>query len=61
MKVYIFITPGIAVEKTTYILANSKEESIIIYCNKYNESTSIAKKRLKKKIKKPGIFYEHLD
>ena len=38
MKVYIFVTPGMAEEKTTFILESSKKEAIKIYCNKYNES-----------------------
>lgn len=38
MKVYIFVTPGMAEEKTTFILSSSKKEAIKIYCNKYNES-----------------------
>ena len=50
-----------AVEKTTYILANSENEAIIFYCNKYNETIEYAKKLLEKKIEKSGIFYEHLD
>ena len=61
MAVYIFVTPGMAVEKTTYVLANSKKEAIAIYSNRYNESKDVAKKRLEKKFEKPGIFYEYLD
>ena len=61
MAVYIFVTPGMAVEKTTYILANSENEAIIFYCNKYNKTIEYAKKLLEKKIEKSGIFYEHLD
>lgn len=61
MQVYIFKTPGIAIEKTTYILADSKEKATIIYCNRYNETKVIAEKRLKKIVKKSGIFYEYLD
>lgn len=60
MKVYIFVTPGMAEEKTTFILASSKKEAIKIYCDKYNDSKVIAEKRLKKKIEKSRIFYEYL-
>ena len=42
-------------------MGNSENEAIILYCNKYNETIEYAEKRLKKKIEKSGIFYEHLD
>jgi hypothetical protein len=61
MVVYIFVTPGMVIEKTTYILAASEHEAINIYCKKYKESPNIAIKRLKRKINKPGVFYEHID
>lgn len=61
MAVYIFIEPRFTDDKTTYILASSKEEAITIYCKKYNESKVIAEKLLKRTIKKPGIFYEYID
>lgn len=61
MAVYIFVELEFIYDKTIYILASSKEEAITIYCKKYNESRVIAEKCLKKTIKKPGIFYEHID
>lgn len=61
MAVYIFVEPRFTDDKTTYILASSKEEAITIYCKKYNESRVIVEKRLKRTIKKPGIFYEYID
>ena len=61
MSVYIFVEPRFTDDKTTYILASSKEEAITIYCKKYNESRVIVEKRLKRTIKKPGIFYEYID
>lgn len=61
MAVYIFVEPRFTDDKTTYTLASSKEEAITIYCKKYNESRVIAEKRLKRTIKKPGIFYEYID
>lgn len=46
MFVYIFVTPEMADEKTSYILANSKNEALTIYCRKYNEDQNIAKESL---------------
>mgnify|MGYP000177537665 CR=1 FL=1 len=62
MVVCIFIEPRFTDNKTTYILASSKEEAITIYCEKYNESRVIAEKRLKRTIKKKReFFYEYID
>lgn len=58
MLIYIFETPGMAENTTTYILAYSRQEAVNIYCRRCNETSAHAEKRLKKIINKPGIIKE---
>lgn len=61
MQIYYFVDPGMAYEKRVYILAQSEDEAIKIFCRKYNETPQYARKLLKRVINKPGVIYEYAD